>query len=603
MVGSTVEQRADMFAVPFFEDTSWPEYMPANDEEIPADERVRRFQERDASPEAIELAGYLAAAPLSLPVMRLVQHAMLPASGPEHLAEVFLSGLLVQAEPSVAGEDPDAVIYEFRDGVRELLLGGLTQRESLRVLDVLKGVSGTIAERFGGTLDFRALVSGATTAGAYPLRAESRPFARVAATVLRGLGGIYGDVARVLTEGTANDRDATATAGDSPQSEITSDELVPQAAPSGFDRDLSDESTSIPVPMPGLTTVRDWPVGHQEGWPSGIVAQIGTRFAQPMMFIGLGGTGCQIGVELERTLRDGLCGPDGTDLLRQLPGGNLLPFQLPPFLQFVYADQNEAELLRAKRQVVVSEQHLIAAAQTEHFVHKLVPRYRTYPEVARSLRANASEETKDLAAAGQTASRGSHRSCSERGSCRLLAGPACSRRFRSGAGRACCRRWTTRSGGLPSRPASSPRWAAGWSRAATSSSRSRWRAAPVPGSSMTSCTWSGTPWPGQGFDEQIYPLVLMPSAFDEGLGRRSAGGAQRGPALLDLFRLIDDQQHDGARIRLARRRSAGRSPYATRASGISRFPRPRHRQPSCSAGLPAWSARTCTVRWSRSCSR
>jgi hypothetical protein len=119
------------------------------------------------------------------------------------------------------------------------------------------------------------------------------------------------------------------------------------------------------------------------------------KLYQPMLFLGLGGTGCQIGVELERRLRDELCGPDGTALQRSLLGSNLLPFQLPPFLQFVYADLNETELVRARRRVVPTDEHLIAAAQTDHFISKLVPQYRTYPEVARSLRANAYEETRE----------------------------------------------------------------------------------------------------------------------------------------------------------------------------------------------------------------
>src|SRR5260370_28585717 len=117
------------------------------------------------------------------------------------------------------------------------------------------------------------------------------------------------------------------------------------------------------------------------------------KLYQPLLFVGLGGTGCKIGVELERRLRDELCGPDGTDLQRKLQASNLLPFQLPSFVQFVYADLNEAELLRAKRLVVPTEEHLLAASYTDHFVQRLVPRYPTYPEVARSLRTNAHDET------------------------------------------------------------------------------------------------------------------------------------------------------------------------------------------------------------------
>ena len=56
--------------------------------------RVLRFR-AVASPEAVRLAGYLAIAPLDLPVMRHVHRAMLRPCRTAHLAEVLLSGLLV----------------------------------------------------------------------------------------------------------------------------------------------------------------------------------------------------------------------------------------------------------------------------------------------------------------------------------------------------------------------------------------------------------------------------------------------------------------------------------------------------------------------------
>ena len=37
------------------------------------------------------------------------------------------------------------------------------------------------------------------------------------------------------------------------------------------------------------------------------------KLYQPVMFVGLGGTGCDIGAELERRLREEICGPDGND--------------------------------------------------------------------------------------------------------------------------------------------------------------------------------------------------------------------------------------------------------------------------------------------------
>lgn len=64
------------------------------------------------------------------------------------------------------------------------------------------------------------------------------------------------------------------------------------------------------------------------------------RLYQPVLFVGLGGTGCDIGAELERRMRDEICGPDGDRFRSQLPGARLLPYQLPSCIQFMYADTN-----------------------------------------------------------------------------------------------------------------------------------------------------------------------------------------------------------------------------------------------------------------------
>jgi tubulin-like protein len=67
------------------------------------------------------------------------------------------------------------------------------------------------------------------------------------------------------------------------------------------------------------------------------------KIFQPMLFVGLGGTGGLIGAELERRLRGELCGPDGTALTHL---GGHAPYQLPDCLQFVYADFSESDLRR-----------------------------------------------------------------------------------------------------------------------------------------------------------------------------------------------------------------------------------------------------------------
>ncbi|MET7496824.1 SAV_2336 N-terminal domain-related protein [Streptomyces sp900116325] len=112
---------------------------------------VSRFRSA-ASPAAGQLAVYLAAAPLYLPVMQLVQRTMLPDSGPSELAEVLLSGLLSRSRTGGTGSEE---WYEFAPGVQEALLGPLGRDEALLVL---KHCSEYVEQRFGkGGPNFPAL--------------------------------------------------------------------------------------------------------------------------------------------------------------------------------------------------------------------------------------------------------------------------------------------------------------------------------------------------------------------------------------------------------------------------------------------------------------
>ena len=84
---------------------------------------------------------------------------------------------------------------------------------------------------------------------------------------------------------------------------------------------------------------------------------------QPMLYVGLGGTGCRVGAELERRLREELCGPDGRELQQRMQGKNFLPYQLPSCLQFVYADLSEDEFGALERRIVPDPEYLPAAVE------------------------------------------------------------------------------------------------------------------------------------------------------------------------------------------------------------------------------------------------
>ncbi|MER5195199.1 tubulin-like doman-containing protein [Streptomyces sp. NPDC002755] len=262
------------------------------------------------------------------------------------------------------------------------------------------------------------------------------------------------------------------------------------------------------------------------------------KIYQPMLFVGLGGTGCLIGAELENRLREALCGPDGTALFPALRGRQLLPYQLPDCLQFVYADLNEAELNRLPH--MRADGALKAAySRTSRATFGLLPRFDSYPEVARSLRTNLPGPLCHWLPprAGEPRIAPLIRGA---GQLPTVGRSALFETFRSGL-----------------RPALEP-----LREAISLISKSGGDLTSLGGTLADSCdvfvafsvaggTGSGIFYDylhliGQAFEEahyrvKIYPLVLMPSAFDDGRGGGRAARLNAGRSLVDLFRLVDDQ--------------------------------------------------------------
>ncbi|MCF3965208.1 hypothetical protein L1885_26910, partial [Streptomyces fuscigenes] len=126
---------------------------PRGGQPLHAAQVVRRFRSA-ASRDAGRLAGYLAAAPLWMPVMQLVQRTMLPDSGPAELAEVLLGGLMRLDRDADAEGGP---WYSFEPGVQDELLAPLTREEALLVL---KHCSDYIERHFGkGSWNFPAVAA------------------------------------------------------------------------------------------------------------------------------------------------------------------------------------------------------------------------------------------------------------------------------------------------------------------------------------------------------------------------------------------------------------------------------------------------------------
>jgi phage terminase large subunit-like protein len=272
------------------------------------------------------------------------------------------------------------------------------------------------------------------------------------------------------------------------------------------------------------------------------------RIYQPMLFLGLGGTGCKVGAELEKRLREELCGPDGTRLVADFGSQNYLPYQLPSCLQFVYADLSANELQRVRREVVPGREHDQAAQKTMHLMTDLVPaRLANSADVAQSLRINVDEETIRWLPPKETDPR---------------IGPLV-----RGAGQLP----TVGRGVLFETIRRNPETAVhGITSAIADINESAGDLYIVSGKrsqrvdpvivfvvfSVAGGTGSGVYYDylhliGEmmrrgGKQAEIYPMVLMPSAFDDAQGGGRPADLNAGAALVDLFRLVDDQNAQGS---------------------------------------------------------
>jgi hypothetical protein len=286
---------------------------------------------------------------------------------------------------------------------------------------------------------------------------------------------------------------------------------------------------------------------------------MGMKLYQPVMFVGLGGTGCDVGAELERRLREEICGPDGHDFRKNHLGkDSMLPYQLPSCFQFVYADMNQAELDRLPRRVVPGPEHIRASSLTAQYVTGLVPDVASYPELAVRLRLQAEDvvegwlppQSRDEPkvnplhrGAGQFPTIGR---ASLFGTFTDGVAPAV-RDIHQAVGKLVTSGEDLRAmGGQPAQ------------------SVDVFVAFSVAGGTGAGICYdylhiiADTVKRTSNLKLKIYPLVLMPSAFAEGLGGGRPAQLNAGRALLDLFRLVDHQ--NGADAELMLRSASDRRP-------------------------------------------
>lgn len=165
---------------------------PAPRVELAPRERVLRFR-TFASASAFQLATLLAAVPLSMPTIKLVQRVMLPSADISAIAEVVLGGLLrktsMKPDP-VASSDgtEDGVGYEFHKGVRAELLAAGKRGDTIRVARLIASYLG---QRNPVLRNFREALDDPEHTPDPEVTPENRPYLRVQEAVFRALSGRY----------------------------------------------------------------------------------------------------------------------------------------------------------------------------------------------------------------------------------------------------------------------------------------------------------------------------------------------------------------------------------------------------------------------------
>ncbi|QFZ19632.1 tubulin-like doman-containing protein [Saccharothrix syringae] len=266
------------------------------------------------------------------------------------------------------------------------------------------------------------------------------------------------------------------------------------------------------------------------------------KIHQPVLFLGLGGTGCRVGRELERVLREALCGPDGTELVARMRGHDYLPYQLPPCVQFVYADLSLTELGKVLPNVVPSADHHAAAQHTTHLIANLVPpNHHNSAQLAQSLRITLDADVVGWLPPPKTDPRVAPLDAGA-GQLPTVGRAVLFETMRQGRGPNAVLHGVTAAMQRINASGAAIHELGG----ALDNTLDVFVAFSVAGGTGCGIFLDYLYLVGEhvrqtGARARIHPLVLMPSAFEEGMGGGRAAVLNSGSALVDLFRLVDDQ--------------------------------------------------------------
>lgn len=251
-------------------------------------------------------------------------------------------------------------------------------------------------------------------------------------------------------------------------------------------------------------------------------------------------------------LREALCGPDGTELVGRMRGHDYLPYQLPPCLQFVYADLSINELSKVLPNVVPSADHHTAAQHTTHLIANLVPpNHHGSAQLTQAMRITMDDELLGWLPGPETDPRVAPLTAGA-GQLPTVGRAVLFETMRQGHGPNAVLHGVTAAMQQINASGAALHELGG----RLDNTLDVFVAFSVAGGTGSGIFYDYLHMVGEhvrqtGAQARIYPLVLMPSAFEDGMGGGRAAVLNAGSALVDLFRLVDDQNAQGTEDEVA----------------------------------------------------
>jgi len=238
-----------------------------------------------ASPEAFQLATYMAAIQLDLPTMTEVQRLTMPRTGTEHMAEFLLGGLV---SPLLWYAD-DQLSFVFEPGVREELLA-YGSRDATET--VIEQAAELLAPHSSVARDLLSYLRGDRAAAARALGTDQE-FREVERAVLHALSGPHARRAQELDsleQQPAHGRRGTGPAGGSPESPGFAPEPADTSFTDGPPQPVHDGSPIASAasggqadPGEGETPVSTVPAASERGHEPSLIAG-GPRPSKPTIW-------------------------------------------------------------------------------------------------------------------------------------------------------------------------------------------------------------------------------------------------------------------------------------------------------------------------------